>query len=337
MKINMQTWAEDIIAAKEVENLPILFFPYLNISGKTITEVVNDSHLQYESMEGVIERFPKMIAAMTSMDLTVEAETFGCEIRFSDTEAPAAISGAVSDRASIDALKVPSVGSGRGPLFVEAARLAAKGITDRPTFGGMLGPFSLAAVLMELVPTLKALKKDPETIHVLLDKCTEFSIAYARAYKEAGANGILYAEPTAGLLSAQQCEEFSSHYVKRFVDAVQDEYFFIILHNCGQTTKQVDSMVGTGAKGYHFGNAVQMTDIITQIPQDYLVLGNIDPSSILSQGTPELVRSETLDLLNRMRPYPHFILSSGCDLPMGVPTPNLDAYFDALEEFNAQN
>ncbi len=93
-------------------------------------------------------------------------------------------------------------------------------------------------------------------------------------------------------------------------------------------------MVGTGAKGYHFGNAVDMADILPQIPPVFLVFGNIDPSRVMSHGSPEQVKIEILELLEKMKPYPHFILSTGCDLPPGVPMENVDAYFNALEEFN---
>jgi uroporphyrinogen decarboxylase len=108
-----------------------------------------------------------MIAAMTAMDLTTEAEAFGCNVKFSDTEAPRTTNEVAKDKASVENLKVPSVSSGRGLIFVNAAKLTAEAINDRPTFGGILGPFSLAAVLMGIEPALKALKKDPDTVHML--------------------------------------------------------------------------------------------------------------------------------------------------------------------------
>lgn len=334
MKINMDRWARDIIEARDVRNLPILFFPCLKLIDKGVKEVVNNPESHYANMKNVIDRFPKMIGAMTGMDLTSEAETFGCMVSFSDTEAPHVTDEIVFDRASVESLQVPSIQAGRGPVFLKAAELSARHITDRPTFGGMLGPYSLAAVLMGLERTCKASIKDKQTVHMLLEKCTRYSIEYARAYKEAGANGVLLAEPTAGLLAPKQCDEFSSKYVKDIVDAVQDEYFFVVLHNCGQTVKLVNSMVSTGAKGYHFGNAVNMADIMPQISEDYLVFGNIDPARVLNEGTEELVREKTLELLEKMKPYRQFVLSSGCDLPPEIPIANLDSYFGALVEFN---
>lgn len=334
MKINMDKWARDIIEDDEVKNLPILFFPCLPLIDKGVIAVVNDAQAHFANMKEVIAKFPQMIGAMTGMDLTSEAETFGCTVSFLDTEAPHITDEIVFDRATAESLQVPSLQAGRGPVFVKAAELAAQSITDRPTFGGMLGPFSLAAVLMGLERTLKASIRDKQTVHILLEKCTEYGQAYAQAFKEAGANGVLIAEPTAGLLAPQQCDEFSSRYVKQIVEAVQDEEFFVVLHNCGNVKKLVNSMVSTGAKGYHFGNAVKMIDVIPQIPEDYLVFGNIDPARVLKEGTAEVIKSATKNLLGEMKPYRHFVLSSGCDLPPEIPIANLQSYFEALEEFN---
>ncbi|MDR3602661.1 MAG: uroporphyrinogen decarboxylase family protein [Desulfosporosinus sp.] len=334
MKINMTNWAQTIIEAKEVKCLPVLFFPCLPLAGKGVIEVVNDGQAQFQTMKTVIETFPDMIGAMTGMDLTSEAEAFGSVVRFKDTEAPTVTMELVTGRESAENLQVPSLDKGRAKVFLQAAELAAKHFTDRPTFGGMLGPFSLTAVLMGLEKTLKAPKKDPATLHILLNKCVQYSIKYAQAFKAAGASGVLLAEPTAGLLSADWCDEYSSQYVKKIVDAVQDDEFFIVHHDCGRVTKLVNSMVSTGAKGYHFGNAVNMLDILPQIPGNFLVFGNIDPSRVLHEGTPEKVKQAILTLLEQMKPYPNFVLSSGCDIPPGVPIANLKAFFDALAEFN---
>jgi uroporphyrinogen decarboxylase len=46
------------------------------------------------------------------------------------------------------------------------------------------------------------------------------------------------------------------------------------------------------------------------------------------------VRSETLQLLRAARKYSNFILSSGCDVPPDVPLENIDAFFQALSDYN---
>jgi uroporphyrinogen decarboxylase len=172
-------------------------------------------------------------------------------------------------------------------------------------------------------------------VHTVLEKVTEFLISYAKAYKEAGADGVVMAEPVAGLLSPALEEEFSSPYVKRIVDAVQDEGFIVIYHNCGDNVpRMLESILSTGAAAYHFGNAVNMkTDIIPNVPSDTLVMGNIDPAGVLRMGDPATVREATLSLLKECSCYPNFLLSSGCDIPPMTPWKNIDAFFAASEEF----
>ena len=329
MYINMDQWSEAIIKKKEIDVFPVLYFPCLCLSDMGIVETMKDGKKMALAMKKIIETFPSMNAAATGMDLTVDAEAFGASVTFKGNEAPSIREPLVDSAEEVRALKVPDVHSGRVDVFLDAVKEAGKLIPDRPVLGGQLGPFSLAANLMEVQKALKATRKDPDTIHLLLDKATEFLIARAKAYKEAGANGIFLAEPTAGLLSPKQHREFSAVYVKKIVDAVQDSGFYIILHNCGYVTKMVPDMVATGCKGFHFGNAVDMTEILPQIPPNVLVYGNIDPSSDFTNGTAEGIYKKTTELLRSMEAYPHFVLSSGCDIPPLARMKNIEAFFKA--------
>ena len=45
-------------------------------------------------------------------------------------------------------------------------------------------------------------------VETVLEKVTEFLIAYTKAFKEAGANGVVMAEPAAGLLSPSLMDDF---------------------------------------------------------------------------------------------------------------------------------
>ena len=144
------------------------------------------------------------------------------------------------------------------------------------------------------------------------------------------------AEPAAGLLSDADCQTFSSDYVKYIVDQVQTDDFIIVLHNCGNTGHCTRAMVSTGAAAYHFGNKCKMEEVIRDVPPTALAMGNLDPVSIFKDGTPEQMHKEVIALLEKMKDYPNFVLSSGCDTPPHTPMANIDAFFKALEEFNKQ-
>jgi uroporphyrinogen decarboxylase len=176
--------------------------------------------------------------------------------------------------------------------------------------------------------------ENPHAAHILLDKCTQFIMKYCEALKLTGANGVVMAEPAAGLLSNDDCLAFSSQYVKRIVERVQDDHFIVVLHNCGNQGHCTQAMVATGAAAYHFGNKCKMEEVIKDVPPTALAMGNLDPVSIFKDGTQEQMRKAVCDLLDKMRPYPNFVLSSGCDTPPHTPMENVNAFFDALNQWN---
>ena len=271
------------------------------------------------------------------MDLSVEAEAFGSQIRVSDGEVPTVTGSIVNTPEDADALAVPAVGAGRTGRYIEAIGLACGKITDRPVFAGVIGPFSLAGRLMDVSQVMLNCYDEPEMVHAVMRKTTDFLIAYCNAYKPTGAGGVVIAEPLTGLLSPALAEEFSAPYVRELVSAVQTDGFLVIYHNCGNNTvRMIDSILSLGAAAYHFGNAVSMRDVLAHVPGDVLVMGNIDPAGQFLNGTSESVRRETRALLETCCPgHPNFVISSGCDIPPASRWENIDAFFAAVQAFYA--
>jgi uroporphyrinogen decarboxylase len=330
----MKTWIEGLKSENNKKPMPLLSFPCVSLLGVSVSELISSSDLQAKGMLAVSEAVDAS-ASVSFMDLSLEAEAFGATVSFSEDEVPTVKGRLVTDADEAEALTVPTVGSGRTGISIEAVRKAVEKITDRPVFADIIGPFSLAARLLDVTEIMMDCYDDPDMVHIVLEKSTEFLIEYAKAYKSAGAAGIVMAEPVAGLLSPTLEEEFSSPYVKKVVDAVQDDNFSVIYHNCGDNVpKMLDSILSTGAAAYHFGNAVDMEeDIIAKVPSDTLVMGNIDPAGILRMGNPEKVREATLSLLKKCSKYPNFLLSSGCDIPPMTPWENIKAFFAAFDEY----
>ena len=334
MTINMKQWVEGLKGTGAKKPIPVLSFPCVSLLGITVRELISDSELQAKGMKAVADR-TDAAASVSFMDLSVEAECFGATVVVSDDEVPTVKGRIINDMDEAEALQIPAVGSGRTGLYIDAIKKATEIISDRPVLAGMIGPYSLAARLFDVSEIMMDCYDDPDMVHTVLQKVTSFLIDYAKAYKAAGANGIVMAEPVAGLLSPALEEEFSSPYVKKIADSVQDDNFILIYHNCGDNVpRMLESIMTTGCAAYHFGNAVDMEkDIIPNVSADTVVMGNIDPAGTLRMGTPGKVREETLALLGRCSKYPNFVLSSGCDIPPMTPWENIDAFFAASDEF----
>lgn len=333
MKMNMKQWVADVIRQKEVTAVPVMTHPGIEMNNHTVREAVSDGRVHYEAVMTLVKKYPSA-AACTIMDLTTEAEAFGAEITFSDIAVPAVSSRLLPDVDSIYRLQVPSLSAARIPQYLKANLLAARELNDRPLFAGCIGPFSLAGRLYDMSEIMVLIYEHPDAAHTLLEKCTEFIEKYCLALRETGANGVMMAEPAAGLMSNDDCKEFSSKYVKRIVDRVQNENFIVVLHNCGNTGHCTEAMAVTGAAAFHFGNKCKMEEVIKDVPPTALAMGNIDPVSVFKDGSTELMCQTVADLLEKMRPYPNFVLSSGCDTPPHTPSANVDAFFEALQAFN---
>ncbi len=333
MQQNMKAWCNEQIASERKKALPILSFPIIDQMGCSVKDIVSSSDLQCEAMKKIAD-LTDSAASVSFMDLSVEAECFGAKITFLDDEVPTVIGTLLETEEDVDDLTVPEIGAARSGLYIDTIKKVKEKITDRPIFAGMIGPYSLAARLMGVTEIMINGFEEPDMVHKLLDKVTDFLISYGLAYNQAGANGVVMAEPVAGLLDPDSAEEFSAPYVKKIVDAVQNDEFIVIYHNCGSNTiVALDSILSTCCAAYHFGNAIDMGEMMEKMPQDILTMGNIDPAGVLLNGTVETVKAETQKLMENCAKYPNFIPSSGCDIPPKTPWENIDAFFETVKNF----
>ena len=306
--------------------IPVLSFPVARKLGHSVGEFVKSADLQAETMAWIARNTP-VDAVLGSMDLSVEAEAFGANVRFSDNEVPVVTGQLVADADAVAALAVPPPDAGRCAMTVSAIAQAKAMNVGKPVFGGMIGPFSLAGRLADVNEMMFLIMDEPETVHALLEKTTAFLISYAQAFKAAGADGVFMAEPLAGVISPAALEEFSAPYVRRIIEAVQDESFPLVYHNCGgSVVKAADAIFAQGAVGCHFGNAVDLTEMLAKAPAQTLVMGNVDPVSVLAQGNPDAIRAAVSALVAKCGSYPNFVLSSGCDIPASTPWENVEAF-----------
>jgi uroporphyrinogen decarboxylase len=262
-------------------------------------------------MKAVADRVPSA-ASVSMMDLSVEAEAFGSQVKVSDIEVPTVVGAVVTSEEEADALEVPEVGAGRTGLYIEAISNVCKMVDDRPVFAGVIGPFSLAGRLLDVTEALVYCYTEPDMVHTVMRKVTDFLHKYIDAYKQVGASGVVMAEPLTGILSPQLAVEFSEPYVRELVEAAQTDDFIVIYHNCGNNTIQmIDSILRVGAAAYHFGNSIKMADMMEKIPSDIVAMGNIDPAGQFRNGTPESIRAATLELMEELYPkYENFVISS---------------------------
>lgn len=331
--MNMQKWVRELLTSPEKKAMPILSFPAIGPLGCTVDELVKDRDLQERAMDYVAAH-TDTLAVLSMMDLSVEADAFGAEIRYAAHELPTVVGRLVSDPEAAEELEIPVVTEHRTMEYVAAVGRMAKKGGEKPVFAGCIGPFTLAARLQDVTEALMNCYDEPEMVHVILEKTSAFLVEYLREFKAAGANGVILAEPLTGILGPDMAEEFSHPYVKKVIEAVQDENFLVIYHNCGdRVPAQIGEIRELGAGGYHLGNAVDMKAVLPEFPENVLVMGNIDPVGQLLRGNPASIADAVKKLMDACGKYPNFVPSSGCDVPPETPWENIQAFFRAVADW----
>lgn len=328
----MDEWLKQIRIKKNKRAMPVLTFPAIQLLNTSVEKLISDSNLQSEALKLINQRCHPL-AIKGFMDLSVEAEAFGANIRFSEDEVPIVVGSIVKSEEDAINLKAPKVGAKRTQIYLDAMKKAKQEIKDCPVFAGCIGPFSLAGRLLGVSEAMISCYDEPEMVHLVLKKATEFLINYLQAYKDLGIDGVFMAEPLAGILSPNLCDEFSSRYVKEIVSALDDDSFLVAYHNCGNNTlKMVDTILSTGCRLYHFGNAISIEQMLKLMPKDVMVMGNIDPVS-LKDASKEDVIAATNALLEAIGDVDNFVISSGCDIPPFAKWENIDAFMKTAQEY----
>ncbi len=309
--------------------IPSAGYPAMALSGTSVRENLMDGSLMFETLETAVTRF-HLEADGTASDLTIEPEACGCGVSLSDADTPYVLDHPFTLETDLSGLSVPDPRTRpRMKAMAQAVRLLSRRFALLTVTGGS-GPFTLAAELIGASNAAMYTITDREFMHDLLAYCARVCRAYLLSLREAGADIILIGEPTASILSPAAYREFSAPYTAELIEAVKCP---TILHICGDAGHLLESMCETGAQGLSLDSAVDLPEAARRVPGDVVLIGNLDTVSVLLEATPEVVREKTAALLESMRPYPNYVVSSGCDLSFATPVENIVSMLETVREF----
>ncbi|HVM50845.1 MAG TPA: uroporphyrinogen decarboxylase family protein, partial [Candidatus Acidoferrum sp.] len=254
----------------------------------------------------------------------------GCTLHVAENEIPSVTGRLVTNLEQAAKLPVPHPGDRRTAVYLETVRRLKKLPSHPMVLAGCIGPFSLAARLVGVSEALELTLTEPDLMEAVLDKSTEFLTEYARAFKAAGADGLIMAEPAAGLLSPKGVSAHSSPYIKRLAAEVCGGEFAVILHNCAARLLHLPAILETGLSSFHFGAPMDLPAALRKVSAETVLCGNLDPASVFCQLGPDEVKARAAALLSQTAAWRNYVLSSGCDIPAAAPLANLDAFYAAV-------
>jgi uroporphyrinogen decarboxylase len=93
------------------------------------------------------------------------------------------------------------------------------------------------------------------------------------------------------------------------------------------------AQAATGASALSVGPGVDIAKAIETVGSKVCILGNIDPITMLLQGSVEQVRQETRRIIEIGKQNGGYIFNSGEMIPRDVPEENIRVMIDTAKEF----
>jgi uroporphyrinogen decarboxylase len=309
--------------------IPCYFYPEAKKMGITVKELLTDREQHSRALLRIADQYP-VGAVIRMTELWCEAAAFGMQCSLSDDDFPKLKEPIVTEADELSEVAAPSVDNEILTPLIEAVRLAAPNMKI-PLIVGITGPYTLASVLNGSGDFMMNCMTDPDETHAFLKMLTAFLVDYALEYKKAGANAIMLAEPSISMISPDMTAEFSNPYIRTILDAVQDENFSLIYHNCGAVNKHMDTIMALNADAFHFGREVDLSLAFEKSKPNTLIMGNLDPNLFLEANAEKLCASAHA-LCDQYGENKDWRLSTGCDLSPRATDANLQAFFQGCGE-----
>lgn len=307
---------------KGIPVAPLMGAPGIQLTNTKLKQNLENVDIQFDSLAKLYNEF-KPDAMFNMMDLTVEAEALGAGLLKPENKPFSVVSHPIENKDDFKKLSLNRTNiNGRKKIFLDVIS-NMKNSFDCKVISYIIGPYTLAGLLNGIDRIIKNVIKDPEYLKELLRFATDFIYAYGNEIIDKGADALCILEPTAGMLSPQQFEEFSGKYVKELISKWSIPS---ILHICGNTSHLISKMVETHPAGISLDSLVDLAKLSSMVPQEIDIIGNIDPVNVVAYGDKELVKGKTLLLINQMKKNNNFILSTGCDLPQDTDLKNIELF-----------
>jgi uroporphyrinogen decarboxylase len=270
-----------------------------------------------------------------------EAELLGCKAMIYSDDGPPNVGHMVmKTMADVDRVRVPDDVS-RHPAFEQPQRCLARlrrEVGERhPICAYITSSMTLPALLLGMEKWMPVLLGPPTPERTaLLEKCHAFFVKEVRAYREAGANVIIYANPFAStdFMPAAFVEREAMAWVQRDVEAVGAEG--LVFYGGGaRVVPTIDAVLArTRFRAFYLSPLDDLALARQHIGARALCCGVLNDIKLL-RWTPEEVRQEVARLLAVGMPGGHFLFGS-LVMPLGIPEANIRAMVDAALELGAQ-
>ncbi len=313
------------------------FMPAAKEAGFTMKEFYTSAENAAKTQVQAVEKYG-LDGVLWDLDTAVLASAVGVPVDFPENEPARTHGPCLHDLAEVKNLPPPDISKNeRIQVAVEGLRILKKYFGNEIHLRGNAdqAPFSLASMMRTPAEWMMDLIMNPELSHELLKYCTKAVKDFVQLLADAGAHLISNGDSPAGpeMISPEQYVEFALPYEKEIVDFAHSLNLPYMLHICGNTELILDEMPKTGLDAVELDYKTDVKKIYDKYHDCITFSGNIDPSGVIANGSKDLVRQKTLELLELYKASPRFIMNAGCAIPRSAPEENIRVFVETTRGF----
>ena len=266
-----------------------------------------------------------------TFDLQIEAEILGCELVWADDAPPSVVGHPLAADLTIPTI-IPQPTDGRLPMVLDVMKEMKAKVGDQTALYGLVtGPLTLASHLRGTDLFMDTFDR-PEFVEELLAYCTKVALTVANYYIDAGMDVIAVVDPVVSQVSPRMFKRLLHEPFKQIFDAVRERGIFSSFFVCGDATKNIKVMCGTGPDCISIDENIDMV-AAKAITDEFniTIAGNIPLSTIMLNGTQQDNMKYVVDLMHSVNHH-NLIISPGCDMPYATPVENTIGAMEAVRD-----
>lgn len=222
--------------------------------------------------------------------------------------------------------------------MLEKAKKLKKRFPDLKISTGVAGAITNAIAIRPVEKVLRDTRKNPEKLKELIALGVDNSLKWVEVFtKEIGPATASISDPVTctDILSLEQFEEFSFPELNRLVLGLKEiTGLKPSLHICGHTKDIWSYIKELELSSFSVDNCEDLAETRDALGDTFTIVGNVPPVDVLRNGSIDDVIESVKDCISKGAISPKgYILSSGCQVPIGTPKENLDAYLYAARKY----
>lgn len=324
------------------DRVPIMLINFMMAAheyGVTMSQYRSDPEIIAKSLIRSIEKY-QFDGIYVDVDTATLAGAVGVPVDFPEDEPARPYGGCLTTLEEVDNLAPVDLKKNRRiQVWLEGVRLLVDHFQDEIFIRANCDqcPFSLASMMRSPENWMMDLMEDECTpqIDKLLQYCTDVTKQFLHLMANTGCHMLSNGDSPAGpdLISPAMYRRFALPWERKTVAFAHKLDLPYVLHICGDTSLILEDMVTTNADGLEIDYKTNAQLAHNTFRNRATFFGNLDPSGLLTFGTPRLVEQKTLELLTLFVDTPRFVLNSGCGIPATAPADNIHAMIRTARNF----